>query len=92
MKKGAIAAGILGILLGAKAGRGIGGTSLKLGSLAAIGALAHKGLQKWRAGCAEDTTTEAAPVEQFTGPQAEQLGLTPELVEELERRAHSPMS
>jgi len=47
MKTGAVAAGALAILLGTRAGRRLGGTALKLGSVAAIGGLAYNAWQKW---------------------------------------------
>jgi len=47
MKTGAVAAGALAILLGTRAGRRLGGTALKLGSVAAIGGLAHNAGQRW---------------------------------------------
>jgi len=47
MKTGAVAAGALAILLGTRAGRRLGGTALKLGSVAAVGGLAYKAWQRW---------------------------------------------
>lgn len=47
MKTGAVAAGALAILLGTRAGRRLGGTALKLGSVAAIGGLAYNAWQNW---------------------------------------------
>ena len=47
MKTGAVAAGALAILLGTRAGRRLGGTALKLGSVAAIGGLAYNAWQRW---------------------------------------------
>ncbi len=41
--------GALGMLLGNRRGRGLGGTALKLGSVAAIGALAYKAYQEYQA-------------------------------------------
>jgi uncharacterized membrane protein YebE (DUF533 family) len=41
MGKGALAAGVLALLLGTRAGRRLGGASLKLGGLAAVGTLAY---------------------------------------------------
>ena len=48
MKKGAIAAGVLALLLGTGAGRRVTGSALKIGSLAAIGGLGWKAYQNWR--------------------------------------------
>jgi uncharacterized membrane protein YebE (DUF533 family) len=46
---GAAVGGVLGLLLGTKRGRSIGGSALKLGSVAAIGALAWKAYQDYQA-------------------------------------------
>jgi uncharacterized membrane protein YebE (DUF533 family) len=47
--KGAAVGGLLGLLLGTRRGRAIGGSALKLGSVAAIGALAWKAYQDHQA-------------------------------------------
>ena len=47
--KGAAVGGVLGLLMGTKRGRGIGGTALKYGSVAALGALAWKAYQDHQA-------------------------------------------
>lgn len=47
MKKGAIAAGVLALLLGTGAGRRVTGSALKIGSLAAIGGIGYKAYQNW---------------------------------------------
>ncbi|MEE9326694.1 MAG: tellurite resistance TerB family protein [Cocleimonas sp.] len=47
MKKGAIAAGVLALLLGTGAGRRVTGSALKIGSLAALGGIAYKAYQNW---------------------------------------------
>lgn len=49
MKKGAIAAGVLALLLGTGAGRRVTGSVLKIGSLAAIGGIGYKAYQNWLA-------------------------------------------
>jgi uncharacterized membrane protein YebE (DUF533 family) len=46
---GAAAGGVLAMLLGSKRGRGLGGSALKLGSVAAVGALAWKVYQEHQA-------------------------------------------
>lgn len=48
MKKGAIAASVLALLLGTGAGRRITGSALKIGSLAAIGGIGWKAYQNWQ--------------------------------------------
>lgn len=49
LKKGAMAAGVLALLLGTKSGRRLSGSALKIGSLAAIGGLGYKAYQNWAA-------------------------------------------
>jgi uncharacterized membrane protein YebE (DUF533 family) len=46
---GAAAGGVLGLLLGSKRGRSMGGTALKYGSIAALGAVAFKAYNHWQA-------------------------------------------
>lgn len=46
---GAAVGGVLGLLMGSKRGRGLGGSALKYGSVAAIGALAWKAYQEHQA-------------------------------------------
>ena len=48
MKKGAIAAGALALLLGTKTGRKVTGSAIKIGSLAAVGGIAWKVWQNWQ--------------------------------------------
>ena len=48
IKKGALAAGALAILLGTKTGRKVTGSAIKLGSLAAIGGIAWKVYQNYK--------------------------------------------
>ena len=47
---GALAGGLAAILLGTKTGRKLGGEALKLGGMAAVGALAYKAYRDWQAG------------------------------------------
>ena len=49
LKKGAMAAGVLALLLGTKGGRRLSGSALKIGSLAAIGGIGYKAYQNWMA-------------------------------------------
>lgn len=46
---GALAGGLAAILLGTKTGRKLGGTALKMGGIAAVGALAYKAYNDWQA-------------------------------------------
>lgn len=65
--KGAIAGTVLAGLLGTRTGRAIGGAALRLGGLAAIGALAYNAVQNWRAG-AEPGAPSPAPDAGAAGP------------------------
>jgi len=76
MGKGAAIAGVLALLLGTKAGRGVTGAGLKLGTLGALGGLAYKTYQNWQSQQTGQTISQAgAPIENLTGPQAEQRSL-----------------
>jgi uncharacterized membrane protein YebE (DUF533 family) len=57
---GAVAGGLAAILLGTKTGRKIGGEALKLGGMAAVGALAYKAYRDWQAGKQAEPVAEAA--------------------------------
>lgn len=46
---GAIGGALLGLLLGTRSGRSIGGGVLKIGSIAALGTVAYKAYQSWQA-------------------------------------------
>lgn len=58
LQVGALAGGLLGLLVGTETGRKVGGTALKLGSLAAIGGLAWQAWQSHQA--AQGATAPAA--------------------------------
>ena len=62
LAKGAIAGGLLGVLLSGNARRMLG-TGIKVGGMAAIGGLAYKAWEDWKAGKAADVGGEvvAAP-------------------------------
>ena len=64
--KGAAAGGILALLLGTSLGRKITGPALKLGTLAAVGAVAYQALQKWRG----QAGGAGSSVDQLSGPAA----------------------
>ena len=77
MGKGATIAGVAALLLGTRAGRGLTGVAVKLGSLGAIGGLAYKAFQDWQA-----KQEGAAPVADpgpaahtLSGPHLEQRSL-----------------
>ncbi len=71
MKKGALAAGALALLLGTRAGRRLGGTALRLGSLAAVGGLAWKAFQDWQRGQGGAAPPAGTPVHRLAGPASE---------------------
>jgi uncharacterized membrane protein YebE (DUF533 family) len=56
---GAAAGGVLGLLLGSKRGRSMGGTALKYGSIAALGAVAFKAYNHWQAQQAQQQTPQS---------------------------------
>ena len=47
---GALAGGLAGLMLGTKTGRKIGGSALKVGGMAVVGALAYKAYRNWQDG------------------------------------------
>jgi uncharacterized membrane protein YebE (DUF533 family) len=61
LKTGAMAAGIMALLLGTKTGRSVTGSALKLGSLAAVGGIAWKAYNNWAAGN-ENAAKNGTPV------------------------------
>jgi uncharacterized membrane protein YebE (DUF533 family) len=68
---GAIGGVLMGLLLGTKGGRAIGGGALKLGSMAAIGTVAYRAYQQWQASKGGQTTPAgslAAPTEPKADP------------------------
>jgi uncharacterized membrane protein YebE (DUF533 family) len=58
---GALAGGLAAILLGTKTGREFGGEALKLGGIAAVGALAYKAYRDWQAGKEAPAAPPAQP-------------------------------
>jgi uncharacterized membrane protein YebE (DUF533 family) len=58
---GAVAGSLAALLLGSKTGRKIGGEALKLGGMAAVGALAYKAYRDWQAGKEAPAATTALP-------------------------------
>ena len=69
---GAVAGSLAALLLGSKKGREIGGEALKLGGVAAVGALAYKAYRDWQAG-----KQAPAPAPQEAARQAPPLMLPP---------------
>ena len=69
----ALAGGALGLLLGSKSGRKMGGTVLTYGGLAALGALAFKAYQNYQqqSPAQSQQPNPVTPFEQLSAPQAE---------------------
>jgi uncharacterized membrane protein YebE (DUF533 family) len=72
---GAAAGGALALLLGSRRGRSLGGSALKLGSLAAVGALAWKVYQDHQAQQAQKAGAAAPAAPRFEALPAPQLEL-----------------
>ena len=74
--KGALAGGVLALLLGTKGGRSMTGGLLKYGSLAALGGIAYTAYKNWQT---SQTGTAAPPpgepVGQLQGPAADRRSL-----------------
>ncbi len=66
LKKGALAAGGLALLLGTRSGRWLTGNALKIGGLAALGGIAYQAYKKW-----DGSNQDAKPVHELAGPDAD---------------------
>ncbi len=71
-KGGLVAGGVLGLLLGSKTGRKIGGGALKYGSLAALGAIAYKAYSNWQDQQNSPKTSAPQPINALPAPEVEQ--------------------
>jgi uncharacterized membrane protein YebE (DUF533 family) len=74
---GAAAGGVLGLLLGSRSGRRLGGTALKYGTVAALGAMAWKAYQDHQLrqpGEAPASAVPPVPRQALPAPAAEQQG------------------
>lgn len=69
---GALAAGAMGLLLGNKSARKIGGQALTYGGLAALGVLAYKAYGKWQANQAGAGPSQPQTVDRVPPAQVEQ--------------------
>ncbi|MDT4790713.1 hypothetical protein FQZ97_231380 [compost metagenome] len=69
---GALAAGALGLLLGNKSARKLGGKALTYGGLAALGVLAYKAYGNWQAQQATAPQNEPRTLDRLPALQAEQ--------------------
>ncbi|PXX90318.1 DUF533 domain-containing protein [Marinobacter vulgaris] len=76
--KSLLGGGAVGLMLGSKRGRKMGGKALKYGALAGVGVLAWKAYQNYQAqaaGQVPDNTQQGQPLEQLQGSAQEQRGL-----------------
>ena len=71
MRKGALAAGALALLLGTRGGRAVTGTALRLGSVAALGGLAWKAYQEWAREGGQSDVAPGKPLDQLEGEAAD---------------------
>jgi len=78
--KGTLTGGALGLLLGSRRGRKVGGSALKMGGVAALGLLAYKAFTQWQSQQQAAQPTGAAPAASPTLPQTVNL-LPPPLAE-----------
>ena len=79
LKTGALAAGVMALLVGTKSGRKLTGSALKLGSLAAVGGIAWQAYKNWSdAGDAESNakSQEVLPVNKLDEGAANTRSLT----------------
>lgn len=68
---GALAAGALGMLLGNKSARKMGGKALTYGGLAALGVVAYKAYSNWQAQQTSAPQAEPQTLDRLPAPQAE---------------------
>lgn len=71
LQKGALAGGVLGLLLGTRSGRNLTGRALALGGLAALGGVAYKAYRNWQASQGVPPPPPGTPVDQMQGPPAQ---------------------
>ncbi|WP_017904990.1 tellurite resistance TerB family protein [Pseudomonas asplenii] len=69
---GALAAGAMGLLLGSKKARKVGGTVLTYGGLAALGVLAYKAYGNWQAQQANASPAQPQTLDRLPAAQVEQ--------------------
>ena len=76
IKTGAMAAGVLALLLGTKTGRNVTGSALKLGSLAAVGGIAWTAYQNWQAKQGDAASNDdVTPINRLEGDAADRRSL-----------------
>ena len=70
--KGAMAGGVLALLLGTSGGRKLTGGALKVGGLAALGGLAYQAYRNWQGSAIGEPGDSGTPVDRLSGSEAEQ--------------------
>ncbi|MBB3189273.1 tellurite resistance TerB family protein [Halomonas cerina] len=73
--KSLLGGGALGMLVGSKRGRKLGGKALKYGAIAGVGMLAWKAWQNARDGQSADEAREGRPMERLAGQSQEERSL-----------------
>ncbi|UYG06374.1 tellurite resistance TerB family protein [Halomonas sp. M4R1S46] len=73
--KSLLGGGAMGLLVGSKRGRKLGGKALKYGAIAGAGMLAWKAWQNARGGASADEAHEGQPMERLQGESREQRSL-----------------
>jgi uncharacterized membrane protein YebE (DUF533 family) len=68
---GALAAGAIGLLMGSKKARNVGGKVITYGGLAALGVVAYKAYSNWQANQPGQTATPPQTIDQVPAQQAE---------------------
>lgn len=68
---GALAAGAIGLLMGSKKARKVGGKVITYGGLAALGVVAYKAYSNWQANQPGRATTAPQTIDQVSAPEAE---------------------
>ncbi len=81
---GAATGGVLGLLLGSKGGRRLGGKALKYGSVAALGVVAFRAYSNWQA---QQQGQQQAPQPPSAAPTPQTVNLLPAPAAELHSRA-----
>ena len=73
--KSLLGGGALGLLIGSKRGRKMGGKALKYGAIAGVGILAWKAWENSRGGAGKDEAREGQPMDRLEGASREQRSL-----------------
>lgn len=74
--KGAAVGGLLALLVGTRGGRRLAGPLLKIGGIAAIGAVGYSAWKKWQANQSSPAVDPGQPVDRLDGRAAELRAIT----------------